>query len=169
MKNSIALTILALFLTSTVFAAGTVTVTMTNPKAISGGAPDKKNIITVDWVSSTSPSGSAEGNIASLYTSGKSAFNPTLTSITGFVRKIETAPGGSGDLSTALPEANYDIAIKDAYGYDIAGGNLANRSGTAAEAYIPSTPLYVASELTVQVTNPSGEKKGRIILFTTSE
>ncbi len=169
MKKAIAFTILFIFLASTVFAAGTVTVTMTNPRVISGGAQDKKNIITVDWVSSTSPSGSADGDIASLYTNGKAAFSPSLTTISGFVRKIETAPGTNGNLSTSLPETNYDIVITDAYGYDIAGGNLANRSGTAAEVYAPSTPIYVGSELTVQVTNPSGEKRGRILLFMTSE
>ncbi|MDP1614613.1 MAG: hypothetical protein Q8L68_02340, partial [Methylococcales bacterium] len=53
-----------------------------------------------------------------------------ITGITGFLTAIETIPGASGGLTTALPTTLYDITIKDPYGYDIAVGELANRSGT---------------------------------------
>lgn len=44
-----------------------------------------------------------------------------------FLYSVETIPGPTN------PSASYDITVKDAAGLDIANGQLANRSETAAE------------------------------------
>jgi len=79
----------------------------------------------------------------------------TAAIIGWYVWAIETDPG-----STA-PTAAYDIVLNDANGFDIAGGQLANRSATATEKVIPkldaTTSLYgahlVNSALTLVITN----------------
>lgn len=143
--------------------AGTVTVTISNPQAIAGSGYHENVVVTADWVASGG--GAANGALATIWTAAKQSWQPTLTKIRGFVRKIETAPGLNGDLATALPTASYDITLVDAYGADIADGGLANRSGTVGEIKVPDQPIYVDSELTLNVSAAGDTKKGRIIIY----
>ena len=60
----------------------------------------------------------------------------TITSeqpVNGYILMIETVPD-----ATAVPNANYDVSVKNADGLEIVGGtNLFNRSATATEAVMP--------------------------------
>ncbi len=69
-----------------------------------------------------------------------------------------------GDLTTTLPTALYDITLLDAYNYDVADGNLANRSGTAAETVVFDSPVPIDSELTLTIAAAGDAKTGRMIL-----
>ena len=80
------------------------------------------------------------------------------TEISGwYVYAVETDPG------SVAPTTLYDIVINDASGFDIAGGQLANRSATATERVIPkldaTASLYggvlVDSALTLVITGQS--------------
>jgi hypothetical protein len=141
--------------------AGTVTAKFSNPFATDG-----ENIVTVDWL--TTAGGASSGALCSLFSAGglakgyPGAIQPTK--FKGFIRKIETIPGLSGDLATTLPTDAYDITLTDAYGADVAGGALANRSGAVAEQVVPSASVAVDSELTINVSAAGATTTGRLIL-----
>ncbi len=115
---------------------------------------NKGTLYVIDWTSGTDAAVSTE--ISALV--GDS-------SVSGFLRYIQTVPGKNGDLATTLPDANYDIVLYDAYSYDVAGGNLANRSGTGAERLIPSSPIFLNGPLTLVISSASNEKAGRLLLL----
>ncbi len=119
--------------------------------------------IILDWTSATD--GTVNLPIASTYSSQK-PFGEYIqpSRIIGELRSIETAPGENGNLTDDLPTDNYNIAIKDRYGLDIAGGNLAARSGTVAEKIVSSGKLIIDSELTLIIDSAGDSKKGRIIM-----
>lgn len=79
----------------------------------------------------------------------------------------ETKPGSAA----AAPTALYDIAITNAEGTDIFGGELGDRSGTANEWAVPLVdivygPVLVISALTVTITNNSNAAgTGEIYLY----
>lgn len=85
----------------------------------------------------------------------------------GKIHFIETSPGASGDRATSLPTDLYDLVLTDAYAVDIAGGNLANRSGTVAERYVPTTEIPVNDALTITGAACGNATKGRIIVVLT--
>jgi hypothetical protein len=136
-----ALIILAfLMLHGMAFAAGTVTQKVDKyPNA-------NLQVLTFSWT--------ADAAAATIPSTATSDAN-TQAIIGWYVWAIETDPG-----STA-PTPNYDIVINDANGFDIAGGQLANRSATATERVIPkldaTASLYGASlinsALTLVITN----------------
>jgi len=71
---------------------------------------------------------------------------------------------------TTAPTAAYDITITDAYGADIMGGKLADRSATASEQVVPYIgALYgsrpIGGALTLNITNAGDSKKGSVILY----
>ena len=87
-----------------------------------------------------------------------------VTTAAAKVVKIETVPGALGDLTTDLPDADYDITITDGYSFDIAAGGLANRSGTVAEAVYPSSAIYITGTLTLNVAAAGAANSGRTIV-----
>ena len=115
---------------------------------------NRGNLYVIDWTSGTDAAVNTE--ISALV--GDS-------SVSGYLRYVETVPGASGDRTTALPDASYDIVLNDAYSYDVTGGSLANRSGTAAERIIPTSPTFLDGPLTLVISHASNEKKGRMILL----
>ena len=144
-------------------AGSALVVTMSNPYA-----DDKDtNKVILDWTSDDSD-GSVSIDIASTYATAQALLNDSLpqpSKIMGSIVKIETVPGTEGDLTTAKPTALYDITILDAYGLDVAGGSLANRSGTVAESVVPDAPIPIDSELTLTIASAGNSKTGRTILF----
>ena len=141
--------------------AGSVTVTMSNPFAQGGN-----NRIVVDWTATAG--GAVSVALASDFSTDQlSTFGyaaPQPSKFRGRLVKVETAPGASGDLATTLPTAAYDITLLGAHGEDIAGGYLADRSGTVAEQWVPIQPVAVDGEITFTVANAGAATTGRVIL-----
>lgn len=72
-----------------------------------------------------------------------------------------TVPSGS-----AVPSANYDIAVNDADSVDVALGALANRSDTNTEFVAEASMAGVAhSKLTIAITNAGNSKQGILYLL----
>lgn len=85
--------------------------------------------------------------------------------ITGTLEFIETAPGENGDLTTDLPTASYDVYLKDAYGFDWAEAGVDDRSGTAAEKYVPTTPpMLIGQDMQLVIDNAGDAKRGRVLI-----
>jgi len=79
-------------------------------------------ILTFAWTGDA-----ANGTVPSTATS-----DDITKDITGwFLYAVETNPGA------VAPTAAYDVVINDAEGFDIAGGQAANRSATATERVLP--------------------------------
>lgn len=144
MKKLIVSTLLlvALLISESAFAVGTVT------QAIVKYPNANLQTVTFSWVGDAS-----NGTVPS------TATNAAITAaIAGwYVYAIETDPG------SVAPTTLYDIVINDASGFDIAGGQLANRSATATERVIPkldaTASLYggqlIDSALTLVITGQS--------------
>jgi len=117
-----------------------------------------------DWLSATG--GTVSLAIASTYAAQKpyGDFGPLPAKILGRLVSIETIPGALGVPATDPPTAAYDITLLDAYGYDVAGGLLADRSATAAEKIVPTGDLIIDSELTLTIAAAGDANKGRIIM-----
>lgn len=80
----------------------------------------------------------------------------------GRIIGVCTVPGTVGD----APTDNYDIAVTDADGVDIALGALANRDTANTEYVSEASMAGVAySLLTVAVTNAGNSKKGTLYLY----
>ena len=143
--------------------AETFTVTMTNEFADN----TDENVITIDWTSHVSD-GTCDGDICDVFTTaqklvGHATIQPSR--VKGYIKAIETIPGSEGDLTTATPDNGYDIELQDSYGYDLAGGSLADRSDSAAEKVIPSSPIPVDDEITLAISNAGNSKQGRIKIY----
>lgn len=117
-----------------------------------------------DWVSHTD--GTVALGIASTYATSKpfGDFGPLPKKILGILKSVETIPGYLGAPATNPPTDQYDITLLDNYSFDVAGGNLANRSNTAAEKVYPTSDIIVDSDLTLTIANAGSGLKGRIIL-----
>lgn len=117
-----------------------------------------------DWVSHTD--GVVAIAIASTYAAQKpyGDFGPLPSKIRGVLRSIETIPGANGDLTTDLPTDAYDVTLPDNYSYDVAGGNLANRSGTVAQKVVPTEEIIIDSDLTLTIAAAGSANQGRIIM-----
>lgn len=138
--TAILLLLALIFLTGQADAAGSVT------QALKNYANGNMKTVTFSWTGDAS-----NGTVPSTATS-----TAITTEIAGwYVYAIETDPG------SVAPTTLYDIVINDASGFDIAGGQLANRSATATERVIPkldaTASLYggvlVDSALTMVITN----------------
>ncbi len=119
--------------------------------------------VILDWVSAAG--GTVSKNIASTYTAQKpfgEYFN--VSKILGTLVSVETIPGADGDLTTDLPSANYNIAIKDKYGLDVTGGHLATRSGTVAEKIVAEDTIIIDSELKLVIDSAGDSNQGRIVM-----
>lgn len=136
----------------------TLTVTMSNPY---GDMADPNKVI-LDWLSTDL--GVVSIDICSTYATAVGGMRVFPSKLQGFLRSIETAPGLYGDLATTVPTTLYDITLLDPYGYDIAGGVLADRSEAVAQVKIPTEPLYIDSEITLTIAAAGDAKTGRIIL-----
>ena len=117
-----------------------------------------------DWVSHTD--GTVALGIASTYATSKpfGDFGPLPKKILGILKSVETIPGYLGAPATNPPTDQYDITLLDNYSFDVAGGNQANRSNTAAEKVYPTSDIVVDSDLTLTIANAGSGLKGRIIL-----
>jgi len=143
--------------------AQSLTVAMENPYADMCDA----NTITLDWVSGNAgdgDGGEVTQSICAVFAAAVPPLSVSPQRIRGFIRSIETIPGASGDLATAVPTLNYDITITDPYGYDVIAGEVANRSNAVAEKKVPTSPIYVNSELVLNIENAGDTKQGRILL-----
>jgi len=74
------------------------------------------------------------------------------------------------DPGSTAPTANYDIVVNDAYGGDISGGELSDRSSTATERIAPKVGnayggATVNSNLTVQISNNSVNSATVVIIL----
>lgn len=146
-------------------AGSTLTVTSVLNPSMNDNTKER-NTIVLDWLSDDA-AGNLSKDIAATYAAAQAALSSYLTQpdkITGYIVGIETIPGENGDLATDLPDDVYDITLDDPYDCDVAGGSLANRSGTVAQNVVPSAPMPVDSEITVEISNAGNAKRGRIIL-----
>lgn len=143
--------------------AGTLVVTsMTNPY----GDTPRQNTIVLDWLSHTD--GTVSVDICSTFAAAQKAIhvnNPQPNKLKGYIVGIETIPGKDGNLTDNLPSNLYDITLDDPYDYDLAGESLANRSGTVAEKVVPSQPIPIDSEITLEISAAGNAKRGRTIVY----
>ena len=126
--------------------------------------------IILDW--SSAAAGTVSLDICSTFATAQAVYSGGRVApkkMKGYLRSIETAPGLSGNLTDNLPTANYDITLLDSYSYDVAGGNLNDRSGTAAESVVPSSPIFIDDEITLTIANAGDGTKGRIIMILTPQ
>jgi hypothetical protein len=88
-----------------------------------------------------------------------------LPEINGDITLFVTDPG------SPAPTASYDITLEDAYGVDVAGGALADRSATASEQAMPlisATPVQrtVQGVLTFKLANNSvNSATGKCVVY----
>ena len=141
----------------------TLTVTVEGNPQMDRTEPYK---VILDWLSTDL--GVVSIAIASTYAAAQKAIGyarPQPSKLQGYIKGIETSPGTLGAPATNPPTALYDITLLDAYSYDVAGGSLADRSNTAAEEVIPTSPIPIDSELTLTIAAAGNAKHGRMILF----
>jgi hypothetical protein len=138
-----------------------VAITMSNPY---GDCDVGDNKIDIDMTTATG--GTVTAAICSTYnaqTVQAMPFQVNPVKLKGFIRKIVTDPGATA------PTDQYDITLTDEDGYDVAGGSLANRATATTEAVVPSAPIYVDSELTVNISAAGDEKTIELKIFMTKE
>ena len=80
--------------------------------------------------------------------------------IDGQLQRVVTDPSG-----TAAPTDDYDITLVDEDGYDIAGGQLANRDTANTETVVLTAALLHYGNVTVTVANAGNAKSGTIKLY----
>lgn len=89
------------------------------------------------------------------------ALNPVTYGLEGwYLESVETDPG-------TAPTTLYDMTISDAYGYDVAGGLLTNRSATVTEkVYMGSVgePIITGS-WTVAIANNAVNNAVVVVVF----
>lgn len=109
--------ILGLFLVCPSFSLAAGTVTATDTRRISVSGTIQRTVVTLTCTAD-----------ASAATFPSFTLNPATYGITGwYLYSVETNPG------TTAPTDDYDIAITDADGFDVAGGLLANRDTANTE------------------------------------
>lgn len=75
-----------------------------------------------------------------------------------YLYRVITDPGATA------PDADYDIVLNDAYGFDVMEGTLANRSATATETIEVTIPIY--GQLTAVFTNQTTvDATGKIVFL----
>jgi hypothetical protein len=79
-----------------------------------------------------------------------------------YIYAVVTIPG-----TGTAPAANYDLTIDDdTYGYDLLGGNLANRSDTDTEKVTPDSVAEPCTKgMTVTFDNLGNDGEGQILIF----
>lgn len=96
---------------------------------------------TVTWVSSSG--GACDAGVVNL---------------DGQLQRVVTDPAGGG----SAPTDDYDVTLVDADGYDIAGGQLANRDTANTETVVLTAPLLHYGPVTVTIAN-AGDTKGGVV------
>lgn len=122
-------------------------------------------IITLDWTSTDL--GAVSLGICSTYNAAWLAAGkqlPYVAAINGRISSIETIPGLLGVPATDPPTNLYDITLLDAYGYDVADGNLGDLSSSLAKTLVFDTPIPINSELTLTISAAGNALHGRIII-----
>jgi hypothetical protein len=125
----------------------------------------KSCVVTLDWTSTDL--GVVSLGIVSTYNTAVTAsghHHPYVTGIKGRISAIETIPGLLGIPATDPPTNLYDITLLDAYGYDVADGNLGDRSSTVAQKLVFDTPVPVDGELTLTIAAAGNALHGRVII-----
>lgn len=121
-------------------AAGSMTIT----EYMSGTVKKIKAV----WTASTGDAGNVSGTTTNMFD--------------GRIIGAITVPGTGAD----QPDDNYDIALNDADGVDVALGALANRDETNTEFVAEASMAGVArSKLTIAVTNAGSGLKGTVSIF----
>jgi hypothetical protein len=146
--------------------AAALTVT-TNNKWMSPHDDDVNDpcLITLDWTSTDL--GVVSLGVCEEYNDAWAAAGkklPYVAAINGRISTIETIPGALGVPATTPPTDLYDVTLLDAYGYDVADGNLANLSSTLAKTLVFDTPIAINSEITLTISAAGDAKNGRIII-----
>lgn len=145
--------------------AGTLTVTsMSNPY----GDTPQQNTIVLDWLSqgAGAGAGTVSADICSTFAAAQETIHaPQPVRLKGYITSVETIPGKNGDLTTNVPTDAYDITLDNPYGCDLLGGLLSNRISIVAEKVVPSQPIPIDSEITLEIANAGNEKRGRIIIY----
>lgn len=130
------------------------------------GAVDNYQVI-LDWTSAGGGAGTVSLGIASTYAAQKpfGDFGPLPKKLKGYLRSFATIPGLLGDKATTVPTDQYDITLLDAYGFDVLGGNGANRSSSVEERTYSTGEVEIDSELTLTISAAGDNKTGRMILY----
>ena len=121
--------------------------------------------IILDWTSAAA--GTVSIAIASTFAAAQKAIGYALaqpSKIQGYLKSVETLPGLLGVAATDPPTASYDITLLDPYSYDVCGGDLADRSATAAEKIVPTSDIRLDSEITLTIASAGDDNHGRIIM-----
>lgn len=150
---ALALVIWTGLLVTSVFGAGTVTVTTKN---LDNG---KMQMVQIAWVADAS-----DGSVPATTLTGQQ-----MSSLTGaYLCGGETIPGSGA----AAPTALYDVTVKTVGGTDTFGGTLGNRSASASEYAVPSLSSgvygcwFVTEALTFNLTgNSVNSATGTLKLF----
>jgi len=115
--------------------------------------------IKLDWTSDSS--GDCSKDIASTYAAANLLNGPKPTKLRGYLIKVVTDPAASSDDPTAL----YDVYLKDPGAIDVALGGLVDRSASANEQWVPTTTVWIDSEITLVVDNAGDSNKGAVYLY----
>jgi hypothetical protein len=148
MKRLFLLTLAVLLIPSTVWGAGTVTVSNQNQNA-----HDTSYTVTFAWTSD----GTNAADAVAYFPYG------------AYITRVVTDPG-----STA-PDPNYDITLTDVDSYDVMGGTLANRHTSTTEQVVPTVhsdgtntifgAVHVQGAITLNVSNAGASKVGQVRLY----
>jgi hypothetical protein len=116
--------------------AGSITVTLTKKQSVWDGL---RGFIEckIDWV--TQAAGAGEGTLTSAAIVTTAQYNSYLAGRECIM--AVTVPGAVN------PTAAYDITVTDAYGTDVFGGELMNRSASANEQAIPIFGTHKTSRI----------------------
>lgn len=98
----------------------------------------------------TAPSTNTTGNISAT----------TTKSFSGVLLRAVTVPSGGNP-----PEANYDVTVTDADGFDVLGGGGANRHTSNTEAITSGLLPIAHSTLTLNVTHSGAAGAGDVYLY----
>ena len=85
--------------------------------------------------------------------------------VDGYIVMIETVPS-----STAAPTDDYDITLNNDDGYEVTGGNLANRDTANTEVVMPLLNSEIVrfpnfGALTLAITNAGANKSGVVNVY----
>jgi hypothetical protein len=124
--------------------------------------------IVLDWLSDDAAGNLSEDVISTYKTAlaiAASSYLVVPDIINKMITGLEAIPGENGDLTTDVPSDLYDITVTNAYGTDLAVGELANLSSSSATKVTSLEPVSVKTEITINITNAGNSKKGRLIIY----
>jgi hypothetical protein len=80
-------------------------------------------------------------------------------SIVGRVLRVVTFPG------TVAPTASYDVYLYDGDSGSVMGTSVENRSATAVEQVVPTSPPYLAGPLTITIAAAGAGGQGTVVVY----